>query len=412
MDDPLLPWFVDNSSSRLTVNDPTLPYNTTLRSNEEDDSRYRILLTNYNWNHPNTTLGLQYARSTRQRELLQAVIHHPRFDSSLDWSRIVAKTLPLDSSIRYYIFLDVETCFESNYPTYAGLNGFEVNADRAGGRAVYLKTAAECYNLDQCHYITHVLGVIRKYPSATLVVPECRGNGPPVNYRSMTQTSQQLSIVSLSSHQSQLLVDAVDQGLPPPAIERVRLTRQQLKDLDDCNMNDRPYLMSFIGNTNIKDKRNGRARRRLVRLLKEEPDMFLHDRVDFVRLLAQSGNNTKSRNVMDYIAQSQFSAVPRGDNLFSYRFTEVLSVGAIPVVLADGWVLPFTKTLVDWSNCVVTIPEDDVLQIPSILRSMSRQEQCRRRKTCYEYYVKYMATPAGTIQGIIEGLELTRNHRP
>jgi hypothetical protein len=38
----------------------------------------------------------------------------------------------------------------------------------------------------------------------------------------------------------------------------------------------------------------------------------------------------------DLLKQSKFAAVPRGDNLYSYRFTEVLAAGAIPVLFCQS----------------------------------------------------------------------------
>ncbi|GKY97190.1 hypothetical protein MPSEU_000677400 [Mayamaea pseudoterrestris] len=137
--------------------------------------------------------------------------------------------------------------------------------------------------------------------------------------------------------------------------------------------------------------------------------MFLYDRLDYFEQFEKTSNGGVS--FMDDIVQSQFSAVPRGDNLFSYRFTEVLSAGAIPIILADGWVLPFSERLVSWESCAVMVPEDQVFQLPFILRAMSVEEQCQRRKTCYDIYRKYMATTEGTIQGILDGLELTYDMR-
>jgi len=44
---------------------------------------------------------------------------------------------------------------------------------------------------------------------------------------------------------------------------------------------------------------------------------------------------------------SSFGLVPRGHGVYSYRLTEVLLAGAVPVVLANGWVLPFSEIL-EW----------------------------------------------------------------
>jgi hypothetical protein len=104
--------------------------------------------------------------------------------------------------------------------------------------------------------------------------------------------------------------------------------------------------------------------------------------------------------------KSKFGAAPKGDNLYSYRFTEVLSSGAIPVVHADDWVMPFHKALFDWSEmCAIVIPENQVYHTEKILRSISIEERCRRQRNCLKIYHKYFRTPQGTVGGIIESLE-------
>ena len=52
------------------------------------------------------------------------------------------------------------------------------------------------------------------------------------------------------------------------------------------------------------------------------------------------------------LQQTVFALAPRGDNKFSYRFTEVLSAGAILVVHADDWVWPFRPELIDWDAVI------------------------------------------------------------
>ena len=56
---------------------------------------------------------------------------------------------------------------------------------------------------------------------------------------------------------------------------------------------------------------------------------------------------------VELMERSVFALVPRGDALYSYRLTEALSFGCIPVVLSDGLVLPFDRTI-DWSKVAVT----------------------------------------------------------
>jgi hypothetical protein len=108
----------------------------------------------------------------------------------------------------------------------------------------------------------------------------------------------------------------------------------------------------------------------------------------------------------DLLAGSKFAACPRGDNRFSYRFTEILSAGAIPVVHSDGWVLPFREELVDWKECALHIPEKNINVTVEIISQIDDKKRCQMRKRCYEVYQKYMRTTEGTITGIVEGLEL------
>jgi hypothetical protein len=108
---------------------------------------YKILLTNFGWNHPDQKVGLSQFRYLRSRELLQSVVDHPFFDP-VDWDELnngillagddgLAEEqgspggLPVDVSTRYYVFLDTETCEEPHYPVYGG---HEVNMDTDGGR--------------------------------------------------------------------------------------------------------------------------------------------------------------------------------------------------------------------------------------------------------------------------------------
>ena len=43
----------------------------------------------------------------------------------------------------------------------------------------------------------------------------------------------------------------------------------------------------------------------------------------------------------ELLTNATFGLVPRGHSRFSYRFLEVLDHGAVPVVVSDGWRLPF-----------------------------------------------------------------------
>jgi hypothetical protein len=68
----------------------------------------------------------------------------------------------------------------------------------------------------------------------------------------------------------------------------------------------------------------------------------------------------------DLMSRSVFAVIPRGDAMFSYRLTEALSFGCIPIVLSDGWVLPFDYSI-DWPGVSLRLPEAQVALLPAVL---------------------------------------------
>jgi hypothetical protein len=355
----------------------------------------QILVTNFGWNHPNRTVGLNYSRTLRSTRLTEGVINHPWFHPTAWHDFENSNISQIDKSIRYYVFLDVETCFESNWPNY-GTSGREreSNFDLMDNRASSRKGVDDnCSGLRHCgpiyralkSRIFHTTGV-----NATLVVYDCKGNGQQEIVRRETKRFP-ISMVTISSERRQM--SGLDQGLPPPAVNPVLLTARQRQDIEECRENSRPNLIVFAGN--LRDK----VRQALGNLHDEKKGVIIIHRNQLAKYL----NGTTFGQLL---AGSKFAACPRGDNRFSYRFTEILSAGAIPVVHSDGWVLPFREELVDWKECALHIPEKDANRTLEILSQIDDKKRCQMRKRCYEIYQKYMRTTEGTVAGIIEGLEL------
>ncbi|XP_037274398.2 exostosin glycosyltransferase 1 ttv isoform X1 [Rhipicephalus microplus] len=87
-----------------------------------------------------------------------------------------------------------------------------------------------------------------------------------------------------------------------------------------------------------------------------EADNRLYDRYDYGSLMENA----------------TFCLVPRGRRLGSFRFLESLQAGCVPVLLANGWELPFGEAL-RWEGAALRADERLLLQVPDTLRSMPRR---------------------------------------
>jgi glucuronyl/N-acetylglucosaminyl transferase EXT1 len=58
--------------------------------------------------------------------------------------------------------------------------------------------------------------------------------------------------------------------------------------------------------------------------------------------------------------------------LGSFRFLEALQAGCVPVLLSNGWALPFAQ-VVDWNKAVIWADERLLLQVSNSIDSTSQK---------------------------------------
>ncbi|XP_014214425.1 exostosin-1 [Copidosoma floridanum] len=102
----------------------------------------------------------------------------------------------------------------------------------------------------------------------------------------------------------------------------------------------------------------------------------------------------KEYDMYDYdvlLVNSTFCLVPRGRRLGSFRFLEALRAGCIPVILSNGWALPFHDRI-DWVQAVIYADERLLFQVPDILRSVEQTKIMALRQQTQFLWERYFSS--------------------
>jgi hypothetical protein len=211
-----------------------------------------------------------------------------------------------------------------------------------------------------------------------------------------------------------------DAGLPPPAIKPINLSAHERQQVESCDK--RRYLFSFQGR-----KRKGDGRDKLLKF-NEYDDMFVRilDQKTYIKEVRKD-MESDSQDYKEIMKKSTFAAAPRGDQLFSYRFAEILSAGTVPVVYAgkgdenfvcfvasllslncdaapsssDGWLTPFNNRVVNWKACAVFIPESKYERTRDILTATPESQRCKMQKCALRVWDMYVSSRAGWVRGLV-----------
>lgn len=380
--------------------------------------QYEVVTTNYGW-HSDIMAQRNLSRRILTGEFFNATLEHPRYNSSANWGDLEANP---DPSRRLVAILDVDTCLELNYPIYGGRDWWK-NLEPGRAPAGRYNSVAS----DSCGYLARAATspALAANPASRLLIMDCSGVSrfqlqKVCNGDKRVFQNKQVVVAYLSAHRGEVR-QGIDVGLPPPAIKPLDLSSYEKYLVASCPK--RRYLFSFQGRP-MQQWVVGNGPRMLLRDKLAEFDV--HDDMH-VKLIDQkyykgdikvddASKPDKSSvgdrfNYTGIVRDSVFVGAPRGDNLFSYRFSEILSAGAVPVVYADGYVFPFNDRVVNWTECAVQIHERDVGRTREILLAIPEDVRCRMQRCAIELWDKYFASRSGWVRGLVEATLSTNDTR-
>lgn len=158
----------------------------------------------------------------------------------------------------------------------------------------------------------------------------------------------------------------------------------------DCNHthnSSRRYLYSFMGTVRNK------VRRDLIQMKHcDDAQVVATDTLRPYDVYQNPDHWRVVRNAQDeminVMSDSLYTLCPAGVSPNSYRIYEAMSVGSIPIVIADDLVLPVG---IDWNKCSIRIREHDIARIESVLRSYTNHEVKEFQCNVKEAYRKYLS---------------------
>lgn len=267
-----------------------------------------------------------------------------------------------------YIFLDADFALETNWPYY----GAQAKAILKGDR----------FPTDE-----EILEYLFEHPASGYDKPLVLINmNPLAQWPAIVQALPDVLVVS-HCHTVEHYRDGIDISFPA----------MPLLDRHCYPTRERSLLLSFRG-------ANSHLVREQLQLLHQPPEIE-------VELIQQSywgalnyaddpkGLSAEQQIYTELMARSRFSAAPRGHDIFSYRLLEVMAAGAVPVVLADDWVLPFSE-LLDWSEFSLQVAEEQCLGLPQILQAISAEQwqtMQQRSQQVYQQYLYSLAQQVNTL---------------
>lgn len=98
---------------------------------------------------------------------------------------------------------------------------------------------------------------------------------------------------------------------------------------------------------------------------------------------------------------TSFCLIPRGRRLGSYRFLESLQSGCIPLILSNGWILPFAD-VIDWRKAAVFADERLLTLIPTIIREFSYKQILQMKQQVLFLWDSYFSSVDKIVHTVLQ----------
>jgi hypothetical protein len=249
---------------------------------------------------------------------------------------------------------------ELNWPLYGD---WDANTAKSG------ETCYESSMWEAVKLVQH----IRNFSSNKALFATVVDSMPGYNFDEKLFTSPLLSFAKLNTLASKWRKGR-DISMPPPMIDRpARLKYQEPEILGG---KPKTYFLTFKGRFSTSKVREELGK--------------LHDPENGIVIVDSSLKESDQYSYEGVMSDSVYTLIVRGDAEFSYRFSEAVCSGAIPILIADGWVPPF-ESLVPFEMYGSAFMESDIREMVSVLRKntadKAKQMQSEALRFCYRHII-------------------------
>ena len=195
-------------------------------------------------------------------------------------------------------------------------------------------------------------------------------------------------VFALATSVAPLFRPGRDVSLPTPWTEDVRRYGARTAA-------NRTYLLTFKGTfATAHAAGDVRARARAA----------LHNPARGVVIVDAASEEGASYDYRLLMYDTLFALILRGDQPYSYRYTEVVCSGSVPVMLSsDGWVTPFSS-LHPFTDYGILVTDAELPGLVVRLRAMPEVEIERLRYAAKQFCMQHLITPHAQTDSMIEAV--------